>query len=415
MSQSCDNGQILSTSSESSLCFTESRGGHLNPQRSISLNQSAAHVGLVKEEKVKLSHLISPKEFYVTIVSDPDKLKDMRCKIDNWACNIYQHPPSPDAVANDPHVIAFSSNHNQWCRAKLRPMNNNNYRGSRKDLYSSPVNVFRKSSVEVDLMDYGGVEKVPYSNLRHKCDEIFDQSVYPPLALKCCLHTIVPFNGKGWTERANDLIYEFCEDKDVILRVKEPDCGLYYCDLVFYPPQGAMVSLREYLVHMKEAKYWFGGGEDLEISPTQGYTNLPNLEIGKQYHVRITDIRNPDLFYVNLLKKEKVINDFHANLEMYFNLPDNQSDHFEPTKGSPCIIHQDNKFYRGLILEILSGKAVKAELVDFGRVRRVAFKDLRQIGRDHFILPLQAIRCRLGEIAPISGFKWSKEVGNFIS
>lgn len=383
--------------------------------REISSIRPPCHVGRVREEVVKLSHLISPKEFFVTITSDPYKVKTMQEKINNWSCNIYQHPPSPDAVINDPYVIVFSTNHDKWCRARLRHTSNDTPSFSKKEvpsLFSTQVNVFRKNSVEVQLIDFGGVERVPYSNVRCKYDDVFDFEAYPPLALKCCLHTLIPKNGKQWSANATELMFRFCADKDVWLRVKETDHDLYFVDLIYYDPRGGIVSLRDYLVTMNEAKYWFGGGNLMKGPSKQprSFTKLPSLEIGKQFHVKVTDIRNPDLYFVNLLEKDKEIIDFHTNLMLYFSLPDKLNSEFVPKKGEPCVVHEDNKYYRGLVLEIISPSSIRVELVDSGEVKKVPPEDLRILPEEFYSFPTQAIRCRLAEIAPSTGFKWSREV-----
>jgi len=83
--------------------------------------------------------------------------------------------------------------------------------------------------------------------------------------------------------------------------------------------------------------------------------------------------------------------------------------------GQPCcaLYDQDNRWYRAKLASMFDEKHVSVEFVDYGNTDTVSTGSVRHLPSQYFTLPVQAVRCQLADVLPLTGSDWSDDAAAF--
>ncbi|KAM7130860.1 RING finger protein 17 [Ciconia maguari] len=292
-------------------------------------------------------------------------------------------------------------------------------RGSDTMWYRGKVVELGGSTLQVQYVDHGCIERIPQCHL-------YPTTLYtgiPPFCIPCQLYKTVPI-GNFWQQDAVDCLQELLTNEEVEIHVQElPEnpWGKLSINLYF----GGM-SLSSFMAYQKycvaedcqdipelvRCELLKG---DIPVSPSY---MLPPLPIpGDTFPVRVTHLVSPKEVYIcldpskNLMKQSTTEGD--ANCDSELESLDkalkwcNKSvesfpllTHFQTEM--PCLVeYQDGLWYRAKLLSIEESDPVKVlvQFVDYGSFSVVPTSRLRHIPHHLLKYPVQAVR------ALVAGFK----------
>ncbi|KFW12248.1 RING finger protein 17, partial [Fulmarus glacialis] len=290
-------------------------------------------------------------------------------------------------------------------------------RGSDTMWYRGKVVELGGSTLQVQYIDHGCVERIPQCHL-------YPTTLYtgiPPFCIPCQLYKTVPI-GNFWQQDAVDCLQELLTNEEVEIHVQElPDnpWGKLSINLYF----GGM-SLSSFMAYHKycvaedcqdvpELELLEG---DVAVSPSY---MLPPLPIpGDTFPVRVTHLVSPKEVYIcldaskNLMKHSTTEGDASCDSELE-SLDEalkwcNKSveslpllTHFRTEM--PCLVeYQDGLWYRAKLLAIEEFDPVKIliQFVDYGSFSVVPTSRLRHIPYHLLKYPVQAVRALLAGFKP---------------
>ncbi|NXL02598.1 RNF17 protein, partial [Mesembrinibis cayennensis] len=291
-------------------------------------------------------------------------------------------------------------------------------RGSDTMWYRGKVVELNGSTLQVQYIDHGCIERIPQCHL-------YPTTLYtgiPPFCIPCQLYKTVPI-GDFWQQDAVDCLQELLTNEEVEIHVQElPDnpWGKLSINLYF----GGM-SLSSFMAYQK---YCVAEDcqdvPDLEILegdvPVLPSYMLPPLPIpGDTFPVRVTHLVSPKEVYIcldpskkNLMKQSTIEGDANCDSELE-SLEEalkwcNKSVGCFPLLTQfrtemPCLVeYQDGLWYRGKLLSIEESDPVKVlvQFVDYGSFLVVPRSRLRHIPYHLLKYPVQAVRALLAGFKP---------------
>ncbi|XP_052668924.1 RING finger protein 17 [Harpia harpyja] len=288
-------------------------------------------------------------------------------------------------------------------------------RGSDTVWYRGKVVELGGSTLQVQYIDHGCIERIPQCHL-------YPTTLYtgiPPFCIPCQLYKTVPI-GNFWQQDAVDCLQELLKNEEVEIHVQElPDnpWGKLSINLYF----GGM-SLSSFMAYQK-----YCVAEDcqdiatLELLegdvPVLPSYKLPPLPVpGDTFPVRVTHLVSPKEVYIcldpskNLTKQSATVGDANCDSESLDEALKwcNKSveslpflTHFQTEM--PCLVeYQDGLWYRAKLLSVEEFDPIRilVQFVDYGSFSVVPTSRLRHIPYHLLKYPVQAVRALLAGFKP---------------
>ncbi|KAM6341332.1 RING finger protein 17 [Podargus strigoides] len=288
-------------------------------------------------------------------------------------------------------------------------------RGSDTRWYRGKVVEAGGSSLQVQYIDSGAIERIPRCHL-------YPTTLYtgsPPFCIPCQLYKTVP-TGNFWQQDAVACLQELLTNEEVEIHVQElPDkpSGKLSISLYF----GGM-SLSSFMAYQKycivedcqDIRELELLGSDFPV--LSSYT-LPPLPIpGDTFPVRVTHLMSPKEIYIcldlskNLMKQsatEEHADSDSGSLHKALKWCNKSVKFFRPVTHfqteMPCLVeYQDGLWYRAKLLSIKELNPVKilVQFVDYGTFSVVPTSKLRLIPSHLLKYPVQAVQVVLAGFKP---------------
>ncbi|XP_076445167.1 RING finger protein 17-like [Babylonia areolata] len=367
-------------------------------------------------EKVQVTHIRTPTQFYVQLMRDRGELETLQRHINQHCRQSAQQGRKGAPPCLDPGtvVLAQFSQDKNWYRAVITSMVVGDAgKGGGSDKGGASCDVF--------FMDYGNSERVSLSKLQ-PIKKKFETP--PAFAYECMLYDLQPANKvRGWTEKAVKVMLDMISSGTVLLKVmgeQHEGVGGLPVDVVVPERQRQCVddspsSLRHTLLFLRLAA-------STSITPPsppgsrarQDYIPLARAQDGQVMDVIVSHMDSPSLFFVQVYEKStaKYIERLADEMQGVYSGDSGQRyTIFCPKDGMLCMAkyHSDGRWYRARVTGLPGAGKVQVHFVDFGNTEIVDHKDLRKILQDHIKLPQQAIQCSLVDVEPAQGSQWSDE------
>ncbi|NXE73673.1 RNF17 protein, partial [Cochlearius cochlearius] len=289
-------------------------------------------------------------------------------------------------------------------------------RGSDTMWYRGKVVELSGSTIQVQYIDHGSIERIPQCHL-------YPTTLYtgiPPFCIPCQLYKTVPI-GNFWQQDAVDCLQELLTNEEVEVHVQElPDNPWDKLSISVY---FGGTSLSSFMAYQK-----YCVAEDSQDIPelVRFYVPvlpsymLPSLPIpGDTFPVRVTHLVSPKEVYIcldpskNLTKESATEGDVSCDSELE-SLDEalkwcNKSvesfpllTHFRT--DMPCLVeYQDGLWYRAKLLSVEESDPAKilVQFVDYGSFLVVPTSRLRHIPHHLLKYPVQAVRALLAGFKPV--------------
>ncbi|KAF8782794.1 Tudor domain-containing protein 1 [Argiope bruennichi] len=143
----------------------------------------------------------------------------------------------------------------------------------------------------------------------------------------------------------------------------------------------------------------YGKAFDVTSIPPKAYRN-----------VYVSHVVSPSEFYCQVEEESTKLQIMMKSIEdTYCNLNDNEMKVHDLAVDSPCcaMFQEDESWYRAQIKEI-GPETCNVYFIDYGNTDTVPISKIKELQREFFNLPPQAIRCKSYNVSPKSG-SWSDE------
>nr|XP_021141947.1 RING finger protein 17 [Columba livia] len=290
-------------------------------------------------------------------------------------------------------------------------------RGSDTMWYRGKVVEVCGSTLQVQYIDHGCIEKIPQCHL-------YPTTLYtgiPPFCIPCQLYKTVPM-GNFWQQDAVNCLQELLTNEEVEIHVQElPDNPWGKLSINLYC--GGM-SLSSFMAYQKYCVV--EDGQDIseleliegDVSDSPSYTLPPLPDPGDIFPVRVTHLVSPKEVYICFEPSESPLppsapeGDASCDSELEsleealkwcnkcvesFPLVT----HFQT--GMPCLVeYQDGFWYRAKLLSVEEFDPVKilVQFVDYGNFSVVPASRLRHVPYHLLKYPVQAVRALLAGFKP---------------
>ncbi|KAL5017454.1 hypothetical protein ScPMuIL_007043 [Solemya velum] len=162
-------------------------------------------------------------------------------------------------------------------------------------------------------------------------------------------------------------------------------------------------------------------GDELQISAID--TGLDNsiscpfvfrkLNVDDEYIVTISEVVNPDIFFVRVLADESEQEDLYREITAYVkNNADEKMDHYQLGEACLAFCDQTSVWCRARI-DGVHRENIDVFLVDFGSMKSVPLDCVRPLPVQFLMYPTHSVMCGLSEIVPKEGDNWTKEAIDF--
>ncbi|XP_062987641.1 tudor domain-containing protein 1 [Elgaria multicarinata webbii] len=367
-------------------------------------------LGLQKNMKIEgtITEFNNPRKFYI-VVNSPEILSNIgkltvRLK-DYSGVNQDEYIPVKGEVG-----VAKYSIDQTWYRVLIEE-----------------IDILKKSA-EVLYIDYGNEENVPLNKIKQMHDDI---AHFPPCAIKCCVANVL-LAKEGWNANCNNtiapiLIGKYCSLTVVDVLMDEmpylavdvvlPHSGKHLHEMLMEMGHGwnskdmnskkensATGSTVEKISIQKKNNEYVGLDHSSYLTP-----KVISLSIGDAFLGMVAHIETPGDFFCQQMGNGGKLSDLHVSLREYCEKITSTPD-FCPAIGEMCCAQftEDNQWYRASVLSYVSEKTTLIGYVDYGNFEVLQLSKLRPIIPKLVELPVQAIKCTLAGVKPISG-TWSTE------
>jgi len=216
-------------------------------EKKCSFGGQCLSVNDIRSETIVVTHVENPEKFYCRLASDEGKFQELNEKIWSRVRSPFVTTPDYESIKKDDQILAYSSINKKWCRSQVYSIDRN------KDIIN----------VKVYLIDFGSIEIIALNQLRDTEEEIVNFNSRQSFCFECSLCYIKPFNESNeWSSYANYLFEKLTKDKLITLKYQNYCDGVIICDLsscnVGSAINESFVSLIEYLVHTRVARYKMG-------------------------------------------------------------------------------------------------------------------------------------------------------------
>ncbi|XP_054838835.1 tudor domain-containing protein 1 [Eublepharis macularius] len=364
-------------------------------------------LGLKKSMKIEgtITVFNNPDEFYVQINS-PEMLNNtskLSVKLKDCDGVIQkEYIPSKGEVC-----VAKYSLDQKWYRVLIKD-----------------VDILKKRA-QVLYIDYGNGEDTPLNRIKQLPKDI---AVFPPCVIKCCVANVNTAK-KEWDANCSSTVAPLLMGKCCLLTIVDvmmDEMTSFVVDVVLSNSGKHLHEILSEMAHSSEdmnIKENSAAGPTMEKSSTQEKTleggdlvcsnclipKIISLSVGDEFFGMVAHIETPGYFFCQLLENGHKLAELQASLSEYGDkisaVPD-----FCPSVGDTCCAQftEDNQWYRASVLSYPSEKTVLVGYVDFGNFEVLQLSRLRPITPNLMELPMQAMKCTLAGVKPVSE-TWSTE------
>ncbi|KAL4236389.1 Tudor domain [Mactra antiquata] len=312
--------------------------------------------------EVYVSHVNSPGDFYVQLVSDEDELNVLMEKVAVYETSGVSL--SIDKVKVGQAVIAKYSEDDTWYRGEVVAIN--------------------EGKAEIHYVDYGNTELSNGDILKAPTEDIIKAPAY---ALNCSLGNVKPCNGE-WSEESQ-IFFETLTSEKVV-----------HCEFI-----GAnSVSLSIDGVDVLDALIEKGFAEKLtHISPTKSKGHfMPQSVPADSVSCYVSHVDDCGTVYLHLICEEDRLNSIVEEIQTLqtrmplslseINVGDNLCAQFS----------EDESWYRAVVIE-KTGNNVTVRFVDYGNCDTLnQSKNFRALPPDLLVTPPFAYACNLQNVPDMS-------------
>ena len=351
------------------------------PKRPSFLPYTDPVVPVQCPHSVYVSHIVSLDEFYCQLQDHSDELDKLMMLIGQHAASEYAQK-IPVAFKGLPVLAKFSEDGN-WYRARLTPP---------KD---------PEKSWGVVFVDYGNSESINLANVR-VIPETFLR--FPFQAYECSLSNADPTLTSN--EEIIDLFYELVMDKPatcIANALNKRNGRSVYSVQIFVDDKNILPQLNS----LKGAGPTVGGGASQAKEPSgtlMDVANIPTFSLvtDRRVSVIISYIQSPLKFSCQITESLDALGDLVSQMTRYYYDPSTPSLPVRPVLGACCaaLFDQDNLWYRASVVAHDGGDNIEVSFVDYGNTELVPLKNTRVLRSEFFLLPSQAVLCRLRDIRP---------------
>lgn len=331
---------------------------------------------------VIIVHVESPSNFFCQFsVTSIDALQDMM----NEMQEVYSSAPSASDMnfKIGDFVVALFSEDGMWYRAVVN------------DIQSEGVNVL--------FVDYGNSEVTPSKNLRRLEPSFVN---LPAQAVPCCLAEILPLTDK-WSAEACDEFNNLVLNYSFIAQIKSSE-DMSRKLFKFGDSQQLEISL----INAKNSKSPAEELVQLGLArlPTENdQSNLlqqpyiyPDLKLGEEYEVYVSNIESPSSFWLQYSSSEDTLSSIQDSIGMIYS--DNPAEYpvlADPFPGTTCCakFSQDQQWYRGTI-KAKHPNGIEVLFVDYGNSEIVSPSEVRVMNPELLACEVQAFQCILDNCHP---------------
>ncbi|XP_012283187.1 RING finger protein 17 isoform X2 [Orussus abietinus] len=361
-----------------------------SPTPSVSSRRSdssGGHIFAGSSERVRVTHINDPTNFFVQRMSMVKTCEDLQTMLENYASSSTNEPAE---VVQHKLFVVQRLEDQKWYRGRINSISTNDE---------------GKQCYEVFYVDFGFVEsEIPITRLRYITSQF---STVPFLAIKCSLYDIVPKAGK-WRPDANKSMWNMIRGEDcVTMHIIKIIGQAYFVDLCKNPTRDGdcPVSVRDSLIFLEHG--CFVTSQKLLRTNPQSVRKFFREEISfnKFCSVFCIEIESPECIYVQ--KKgiyaqylEKLILDMTAHYSKSVN--DKSVIHM-PEIGMPCAVKDtDGSWVRAKICNTPGERMVEVFYVDNGRKEVYKYDEIRKLHNKFMTMTTQAIKVALMDVRPLS-------------
>uniref|UniRef100_A0A8C8RMJ8 Tudor domain containing 1 n=1 Tax=Pelusios castaneus TaxID=367368 RepID=A0A8C8RMJ8_9SAUR len=277
-----------------------------------------------------------------------------------------------------------------------------------------------QKKAQVLYIDYGNGENASLHRIKplHKDIELF-----PPCAIRCCVAN-VPKEENWNTDCAGILtpllMGQYCSVTVVDLLQEE----MMLCFAVDVVLPGSGKHLDKILLEMgkdlspkrKETKKTSPDSgeektaEDKELVHSSDLTiKVVSVSVGDTFAGVVAHVLTPEDFFCQQMHNGRQLAELQVSLSEYCNKIPSISD-FCPAVGDICCAQftEDNQWYRASVLAYTAEDTALVGYIDYGNFEVLQVARLRPMIPELLRLPMQAIKCTLAGVKPLSG-TWSSE------
>lgn len=348
-------------------------------------------------ETVIVTHINNPDSFYVQVVSRAVDLKKLQNDIDLFIRNM-----AP--MATQPEV-------NKIYLVKYREQNKKNFMWSRAVLQEI-INNTMKPTYSVFFLDWGNTQVVEKDSMREISQSLLQQL---PFAYHCRLYNTFPKN-KKWDTKAVKLMAQMLTGCEVVMKILEPNKECLEVDLFTITAGGGDVSVIQALVYIGHAVM---SNESLLDNFTYVKTKSCKVKIfertekfkeGQTLNVTIVHVENPHKIFVHKYENAGRISALYNDMINFYGNGKKKYAVYIPEKDMVvAVLYEDGRWYRGRVIDVVQGiGTVIVLLVDYGKLVKVGWSNLKLLMERFTVIESQAIEVRLDDITPIKD-KWSSK------
>ncbi|XP_044881262.1 tudor domain-containing protein 1 isoform X2 [Mauremys mutica] len=372
------------------------------------------NLGLKKDMEIQgtVTEFRNPSEFYIQVYSSEvlEHINKLTVKLKDCYANIVnqeEYIPIKGEVC-----VAKYSLDQTWNRVLVKK-----------------VDILQKKA-QVLYIDYGNGENAPLDWIKplHKDIELF-----PPCAIKCCVANVAPKQGE-WNKDCVSIITpllvgQYCSVTVVDLLQEE----MMTCFAVDVVLPGSGKHLDKILLEMghelspkrKETKKINPDtgtvlqkdsegerektAEDELVQNSDLAIKVVSVSVGDTFSGVVAHIQTPEDFFCQQMHNGRQLAELQVSLGEYCNkIP--TIPNFCPAVGDVCCAQftEDNQWYRASVLAYTSEDTALVGYIDYGNFEVLQAARLRPMIPKLLELPVQAIKCTLAGVKPLSG-TWSSE------
>lgn len=365
-------------------------------QNYVEMKPSSSYGGQLEvgsTVNVVVSYVENPSYFWCQLSRNCHDLKVLMAEIQEYCKNSSPPLAWPNSVC-----LAQYSEDEKWYRA----------------LITSEVTSAEK--VEVVYVDYGNRELVSLTDLRSTHERFLRLEAQ---AFRCSLYNLIQPNGHdpfAWDEEAIQAFQEFVDTSSSRFELK---CTIFALASINNKELFNIVDLMT--PFQSACQFLTERGVARPLSPQKSlvssvqlrsyYYSMHGIKIGSEEDVYITHIEDPWTFYCQLERCADVLAQLTDSIgrlsETMTSLKTLQK------CGRLCLAkYTDNHWYRGVIMKTKPNMEVF--FVDFGNTETIEKDNLLPLPGDAcdvLLLPMQAIKCSLSDIAnvPKEATTWFKQ------
>ncbi|XP_065175316.1 tudor and KH domain-containing protein-like [Sycon ciliatum] len=142
------------------------------------------------------------------------------------------------------------------------------------------------------------------------------------------------------------------------------------------------------------------------------HASLPNAAFGSLIQVRVTAVRDPNYFWVQLGAKLDSIEQMNDELTEFYSELSSDSMHLtdvKPAKVCCTMFGHDETWHRAVITKVVDSEYVTVQYLDYGDTCNVRVDNLKELREDFLTMPFQAIPCQMANIVPFVERTWCRE------